>query len=271
VANEAETRRWNDERWAASWPRRERLTEAVSPCLLDAVGARPGQRVCDIGCGGGWLTITLAGLVGPEGDAVGIDISVPLIELARDRAESADAANVRFVHLDVQTGTLAEAPFDLAVSQFGVMFFDEPTVAFSAVLSYLRPGGRLVFACWQGVERNHWHVGTALRPLLPSPPVPPPGKSPVGPFAFGDDEYVSELLEAAGYTGIRSTAYETTVRASASAVVDRSLFPFMGVRPEQMTEADDIVKRHLERFAVGGDVYEYPLAFYVFEATNPGS
>jgi SAM-dependent methyltransferase len=271
VANEAETRRWNDEGWAASWPRRERLTEAVSPCLLDAVRARPGQRMCDIGCGGGRLTITLARLVGPEGHAVGIDLSVPLIELARDRAQSAGVANVDFVQLDVQTGALAEDPFDLAVSQFGVMFFDEPTVAFSAIRSYLHPEGRLVFACWQGVERNPWHVGTALRRLLPSPPVPAPGKSPVGPFAFGDDEYVSELLEAAGFAGIRNTAYEATVRASASAVVDPSLFSFMGVRPEQMNEADDIVNRHLERFAVGDDEYEYPLAFYVFEATNPGS
>jgi SAM-dependent methyltransferase len=243
----------------------------VSPCLLDAAGARPGQRVCDIGCGGGSLTIKLAGLVGPEGEAVGIDLSVPLIELARDRAESADSANVRFVQLDVQTGTLAEAPFDLAVSQFGVMFFDEPTAAFSAIRSYLGPDGRLVFACWQSVERNPWHAGTALRRLLPPPPVPVPGKSPVGPFAFGDDEYVSELLEAAGYTGICSTAYETTVRAPASAVVDPSLFPFMGVRPEQLEEADELMKRHLERFAVGGDEYEYPLAFYVFEATNPAS
>ena len=217
------------------------------------------------------LTITLAGLVGPEGDAVGIDLSIHLVELARNRAESADAANVRFVRLDVQTGTLDEAPFDLAVSQFGVMFFDEPTAAFSAIRSYLRPGGRLVFACWQGVERNPWHVGTALRSLLPSPPVPAPGKSPVGPFAFGDEEYVRELLEAAGCTGIRSTAYETTVRAPASAVVDPSLFSFMGVWPEKMGEADEIVKRHLARFAVAGGEYEYPLAFYVFEASNPES
>jgi len=271
VANEAETRRWNDEGWAGSWPRRERLTEAVSPYLLEAAGPQLGQRVCDIGCGGGRLTITLAGLVGPKGDVVGIDLSVPLVELARDRAASADVANVRFVRLDVQTGTLAEAPFDLAVSQLGVMFFDEPTVAFKAIRSYLRPDGRLVFACWQGVECNPWHAATALRPLLPAPAVPAPGKSPVGPFAFGDDEYVSELLEAAGYTGVRRTAYETTVRAPASAVVDPSLFPFMGVPPEQMHEADGIVRRHLERFAVEGDEYEYPLAFYVFEATNSES
>ena len=84
----------------------------------------------------------------------------------------------RFVQLDVQTGTFDEAPFDLVASQFGVMFFDEPTAAFAAIRRTVAPGGRFVFACWQGVESNPWHVGTALRPLLPAPPVPPAGQEP---------------------------------------------------------------------------------------------
>jgi SAM-dependent methyltransferase len=148
------------------------------------------------------------------------------------------------------------------------MFFDEPTAAFRAIRNYLKPGGRLLFACWQGVERNPWHIGTALRPLIPSPPVPAPGKSPVGPFALGDDEYVGELLEAAGFTGIKRTPHESTVRAPASAVVDRSLFGFMGIPPERVDEANEIVDRHLQRFAVGADQYEYPLAFTIHEAVN---
>jgi SAM-dependent methyltransferase len=269
VANEAETRRWNDERWTSAWPDRERLTETVSPYLLEAVEARPGQRICDIGCGGGGLTTTLAGLIAPDGEAVGIDLSAPLLRLAADRARQSGLANVRFVELDVQTGTLAEEPFDLAVSQFGMMFFDEPTAALFAIRSYLRPGGRVVFACWQGVERNPWHTGTALRPLLPYPPIPAPGKSPVGPFAFGDDEYVGELLEAAGFADIAGTAHETKVRAPASAVIDRSLFEFMGILPERHDEADLLIERHLDRFAVGAGDYEYPLAFTIFQATNP--
>jgi SAM-dependent methyltransferase len=268
VANEAETRRWNDERWATRWPQRERLTEAVTPYLLEAIGAQVGQRVCDIGCGGGVLTTKLAVQAGVDGEAVGLDLSAPLLDLARERAQKADVTNVRFVQLDVQTGVLAEPAFDLAVSQFGVMFFDEPTAAFSAIRSYLRPGGRFVFACWQGVERNPWHIGTALRPLLPAPPTPAPGKSPVGPFALGDDEYVGELLEAAGFTGIHRKAYESTVRAPASAVVDRSLFEFMGVPPERMTEAGEVVDAHLERFANGAGEYEYPLAFTIHDALN---
>jgi SAM-dependent methyltransferase len=268
VANEAETRRWNDERWVAAWPKRERLTEAVTPYVLKTIDPRPGQRVCDIGSGGGGLTIELARAVAPSGEAVGVDVSTGLVELARHRAAEAGVANARFVQLDVQNGTFGDAPFDLAVSQFGVMFFDEPTAAFASIRGAIAPGGRFVFACWRGVEANPWHVGTALRPLLPAPPVPPPGKSPVGPFAFGDDEYVHEILEAAGFGAVASTSHDTTVRAPADAVADRTLLPMMGIAPEREEEAVGILERHLERFALGPVEFEYPLAFRVYEAVN---
>jgi SAM-dependent methyltransferase len=268
VANERETKRWNDDRWVASWPNRERLTEALTPYVLAAAAAQPGQGVCDIGCGGGLLTIMLADAVAPEGRAVGLDVSAPLLALAGDRARQAGAANVEFVVVDVQTGHLDQEPFDLAVSQLGVMFFDEPLVGFGSIRGLLGADGRLVFACWQGVEQNPWHLATALRGLIPPPPLPAPGKSPVGPFTLGDDEYVRDVLGGAGFVGVESTSYEITVRAPASAVVDPSLLQFMGVAPERLQEAEPLVERHLQRFAVGPDEYEYPLAFRVYEAVN---
>ena len=209
--------------------------------------------------------------VAPTGEVVGYDISAPLLELARQRADQAGAANVRFVETNVQDGGWEDSPFDLAVSQFGVMFFDEPTAAFAAIRTHLVPDGRFVFACWQGVERNPWHLGTALKKLLPATRVPAPGKSPVGPFALGDDEYVHELFEAAGYASVHGTPHETTVRAPGSAVVDRSVFGLMGVPPEREEEAFGLAQRHLDRFAIattGEDeaMYEYPLAFTVYEA-----
>jgi SAM-dependent methyltransferase len=224
--------------------------------------------VCDIGCGGGGLTTRLASLVGADGDAVGIDVSAPLLQLGRERADQAGVANIRFVQLDVQTGTLHEAPFDIAVSQFGVMFFDEPTAAFGVIRRYLKPGGRFVFACWQSVERNPWYLATSMRPLLPPPAVPAPGKSPVGPFSLGDDEYVRDILAAAGFGDVDGTPHETKVRAPASAVFDHTMLRFMGVPPDRGDDALQIVARHLQRFAVGEDEYEYPLAFTIYQDSN---
>jgi len=175
-------------------------------------------------------------------------------------------ANARFVEMDMQSGKDDYGLFEVVASQFGVMFFDEPTRALRALRERLTPSGRLVFACWQGVERNPWHVGTVLRPLTPAPRTPLPGKSPVGPFAFGDEEYVRELLEAAGYVSVSATPHETTARGAASAVTDPALFPVMGVPSGREEEAKTLVARHLEPFAVAPDEFEFPLAFMVYEA-----
>jgi SAM-dependent methyltransferase len=266
VDNESEHRRWNDPVWVATWPSRETLTGAVTPYLLDVIAARPGWRVCDVGCGAGPLTLPLAAAVAPWGEAVGFDISAGLLELARTRAVDTGCTNARFVEMDVQTAEDDLGLFDVAASQFGVMFFDEPTRALRALRERLTPSGRLVFACWQGVERNPWHVGTVLRPLLPAPLTPAPGKSPVGPFAFGDEEYVHELLEAAGYATVSATPHQITTRGVASAVTDPALFAGMGIAPAREEEAKALVARHLEQFAVTPDEFEFPLAFMVYEA-----
>ncbi len=266
MANDAERARWNDEGWAESWIHRERLTDAVSPVLLDVADPQPGQRVCDIGCGGGNLTVAVAERVGPRGEAVGMDVSGPLLELARRRVAGAPA--VRFVLADLQTDAVPEEPFDLAVSQFGVMFFDEPEVAFAAIRRLLRPGGKLVFACWQGAEFNPWHTGVALSSEAPPPPALPPGKNPVGPFVFGDDLRVRGLLAAAGFATASGMPYRTVVRGPASAVVDRVQLGFMGIPPEKQDHALALVLGHLEQFAVGEGEYDFPLAFRVYDAVN---
>jgi hypothetical protein len=90
----------------------------------------------------------------------------------------------------------------------------------------------------------------------------------VGPFALGDDEYVRDILGGAGFSGVGSSALEITVRAPASAVVDRELLGFMGVAPERLADAEAALDGHLARFAVEGGDYEYPLAFRVYEAAN---
>jgi SAM-dependent methyltransferase len=264
--NESEHRRWNDPVWVATWPSRETLTGAVTPYLLDTIAARPGWRVCDVGCGAGPLTLALAAAVAPRGEAVGFDISAGLLELARTRAADAGCTNARFVEMDAQAGEDDHGLFDVVASQFGVMFFDEPTRALHALGERLTPSGRLVFACWQGVERNRWHVGTALRPLMPAPRTPAPGKSPVGPFAFGDEEYVREILEAAGYGSVSAAPHEITTRGAATAVTDPALFPAMGIDPARAEEAKAVVARHLEQFTVAPGEFEFPLAFMVYEA-----
>jgi len=269
MANERERRRWNDERWTSAWPQREALTSAVTPALLSACPAGPGQRVLDVGCGGGELTIALAARVGPTGTVVGVDLSTDLVALARDRATDAGVANVDFLELDMQVDLVGGETFDLAVSQFGVMFFDQPPVAFTNIGRHLHPGSTLVFACWQRVEVNPWHIGTALAPLVPAPPAPAAGTWPVGPFTLGDRDHTTALLRDVGYEDISIDRHQVTVSAPASAIVDPDLLEFMGVTPERRQGALDLIDRHLAQFAQRDGLYAYPLAFQIVQATRP--
>jgi SAM-dependent methyltransferase len=268
-ANEGERRRWNDEGWTAAWPKREQLTGAVTEFLLDAAGLSEGTRVLDIGSGGGRLTLEVARAVGPSGEVVGADISGQLTELARLRAKRAALTNVRFHVVDAQTESVDGAPFDAAVSQFGVMFFDEPHTAFANIRDQLRSGGRLTFACWQSNDLNPWFYGPALVDLVPPPPAPAPGKSVTGPFTLADVEQTTRLLTAAGFREIGDSQHRIEVEVPEDAVIDDVQLAFMGVAAEELPRARVAVAEHMRRFALGDGQARLPLAFQIVTAVAP--
>src|SRR6202021_1959789 len=112
------------------------------------------------------------------------------------------------------------APFDVAMSQFGVMFFDEPKTAFANIRNQLAPGGRLGFACWQEIARNPWFFSAALAAILPPPPTPAAGKSATGPFTLADHGHIRDILGAAGFRDIVITTHEITVDLPVESLVD---------------------------------------------------
>jgi SAM-dependent methyltransferase len=268
-ANEVERRRWNDERWVGVWPKRERLSDAATAFVLDAVALRVGERVLDVGCGGGKTSLAAARAVGAEGAVVGADLSRPLSALAERRAREAGVENVTFRVADMQTDAVEGGPFDAALSQFGVMFFDESVRAFRNIRAHLKPGGRLAFACWQTAERNPWFFGPAIAELLPPPPAPAPGKSLTGPFALGDAGQTAGILRSAGFRNVRRSAHELAVDAPQDSIVDESQLVAMGVPADKLSVAQAAVDHHMRQFVLSPTLSRFPLAFQVFEATNP--
>jgi SAM-dependent methyltransferase len=266
--NEAERRRWNDDRWAALWPKREPMTDAVSPFVLEAAALEPGERVLEVGSGGGRLSLAAARAVGPRGSVTGADLSTPLGALSRTRAREAGVENVSFHTVDMQTDTVPGAPFDAAVSQFGVMFFDDPVRAFGNIRSQLVPGGRIAFACWQRLEDNRWHFASAISEFLPPAAPTPEGTSAPGPFSLADPKRTTSLLEQAGFGQVERTPHERVVDVPAGSVYDDIQLSLMGVAPEQHAAAHAAVERYLQQFAVSPDVTRIPLAFQVFTARS---
>ena len=267
-ANEAERRRWNDAYWTSLWPKREAFTDNMTADLLAHLDAKQGEHILEIGSGGGRVSLAVADLVGPQGRVVGADISEPLVGLARQRAEEASVDNVEFVLADVQEGSLPGAPFAAATSQFGVMFFDEPVAAFANIRKQVQDGGRLVFVCWQSMERNPWALGHALGAYTPPLPSPAAGKSQTGPFTLGDFERTSAILVASGWGAPRAIPYERVVIVDRSAIFDDGQLVLNGVPEEHLPAARDAIERHLAQFARTDGRLDVPVSYFVVTATG---
>ncbi|MFB9840166.1 class I SAM-dependent methyltransferase [Actinoallomurus acaciae] len=164
---------------------------------------RPGDHVFDVGCGIGQTTREAA-RTARAGGALGVDISAPAIERARELARAEGLRNVAFEHADAQVHRFARQRFDLAISRFGTMFFEDPVAAFANIGRALRPAGRLVMMVWQSPERNEWDV--AIRQALAGPrgPIAAASAGP-DPFSLADPPAVTRMLEAAGFAGIAFT------------------------------------------------------------------
>ena len=200
---------WNGEAgamWAKRQDRMDALLAPISEAALQACTAGAGERVLDVGCGCGDTSLRLAGR---GATVVGVDISKPMLERARERA-SAVRASATFVLGDA-AATHFEHDYHHVFSRFGVMFFADPTAAFTNIRSALRAGGKLCFVCWQPPQLNAWISAPfgAARPLLPPQPTLDP-RAP-GPFAFAEPDYVREILGGAGFRDVRVDALTTTL------------------------------------------------------------
>ncbi len=200
MANEGHAEPWNGEEaghWVTHRLRYDTMLAPFGDRLLAAAQVAASDRVLDVGCGCGATTLE-AGRRAAAGTATGLDISTAMLQIARLRAAEERLANVSFVAGDAQTFPFPARGYDVAISRFGVMFFDDPEVAFRNLADALAPGGRLAFVCWQDLLANPFMTvpGLALAEHVALPDLGPPGSP--GMFALADPARIRSLLAAAG-------------------------------------------------------------------------
>lgn len=207
--------------------RYDRQLAPFTEALLKEIRLIPHRSLLDVGCGCGALTLAAARF---SDSAVGIDISTPLTKVASGRASTARIDNVEFVVADAQTYAFAPCTFNLVVSQFGLMFFDDPVAAFSNLRRSLAPGGRLAFVSWQGLPANEWLTVIASQ-VANRVEVPEFGGLSKGPgmFALMDQDETTALLEAAGFTEVAFESLAPTILIGGGGTVDQSMEFLMGM------------------------------------------
>lgn len=205
MPNDEEIEFWNSdagERWATFQQNIDRAFGPLGAAGMTKAAPQRGEAALDVGCGCGASSIDLAEALGAPGVLTGIDISEPMLAVARQRAHARGLANAQFVLADASTHTLGDEIFDLIYSRFGVMFFDDPAAAFANIGRSMRSGGRLVFVCWRELAANPWFTVPidAVKPHVPAQPRVDPNEP--GPLAFADPVRVRGILESAGFGNV---------------------------------------------------------------------
>jgi SAM-dependent methyltransferase len=266
MANEAQATFWTDtvgKTWIANEENVLAVGRSHGQAALDAARIEPGERVLDVGCGTGPMTRAIADLVGPTGSVVGLDISSVLVEEATRRAAGRD--NIAFVCADAQTVDL-DPRFDVVYSQFGVMFFEDPTAAFANLRSALRPGGRLVFACWQGFFANAWMSVPTMGAMSVLQTAPPDPNAP-GPFTLEDPDRIRSLLTDAGFADIDVQAFEDVAVLHWDIEGIGRMFKLSPMR-EQYEQADEATReRVIAAVREAGAPYERGGAYHIPSAS----
>jgi SAM-dependent methyltransferase len=274
--NAAQIEYWNataGETWALF---QEQLDRQIAPLGLEALrvlAPATGERIIDIGCGCGQTSLDLARRVGRNGHVVGVDISAPMLDVARHRPLSGSALRPQFREVDAQSVDLGHSVFDAAFSRFGVMFFSDPVAALSNIRRSMKPHGRLGFVCWRPLSENTWMLAplNAALPFLP----PPPPADPLapGPFAFSDAARVRSILLDAGFGLVTIEPFDAMI---GSGDIEQTLALTFKVgplgaalreNPQQKGNVADAVREVLTHYATPAGVL-MPAAVWIVLAHN---
>jgi len=277
--NAAEIAYWNGpggQRWVSHQRMQDALLAEVAERLMERAAARDGETILDIGCGAGTTSIALARQVAPDGRVLGVDVSAPLLERARQHAPA--GLPVEFALGDASVFPFAPAGADLLFSRFGVMFFADPAGAFANMRKGLRGGARLLFACWQEPRHNPWLILPLQAAYRHVPRLPEVGPEDPGPFAFASEARVRGILERAGFGAITLEPVDLSFDLAEGHGLDRAVELSIGMGPTSRAldgqpaalrvAAAEAVRAALEPYQRGERV---PLrgAIWIVSALNP--
>jgi ubiquinone/menaquinone biosynthesis C-methylase UbiE len=237
------------EAWVRMQDRTDALIDPLGRVAIERLGVVAGEHILDVGCGCGQTLLQLAELAGPSGQVLGVDISPPMLERARERI--AGRPTIALALGDAQAYGFAPGAFDAVYSRFGVMFFDDPRAAFRNLRAAARPGGRLSFVCWQDLAKNPWAARPlqAVMRLLPESAMPDmlrEGRP--GPFFMSDPARVRAILGDAGWKDVSLEPVEMPLHLGGAATLDEAVEYSLQIGPaaRAMADAPETLKPPLE-------------------------
>jgi ubiquinone/menaquinone biosynthesis C-methylase UbiE len=223
---------WNGpggQRWTDRQQMQDIMLAPIADILINRADVRTSERIVDIGCGCGAVAIALAEKVGPQGHVLGVDVSAPMLQRARQIAPK--DTPVDFVLADATVYPFELASADLLVSRFGVMFFSEPAVSFANMRKVLRPSGRLTFVCWREPRENPWLMTPLQAVYQHVPKLPQLGPEDPGPFSFASEPRVRRILTQAGFSNIAMQPHDLALDIAIGRGLDAAVESALDIGP----------------------------------------
>jgi len=280
-ANEDQEEYWNSgpgQKWVTFQDSLDAVLHPAGARLLERALPAAGERVLEVGCGTGAVSMELTTRVGTEGSVVGADISDTLLSHAIRRKAEGGYGNLEYLLSDAQTHAFEKEDFDLVLSRFGVMFFNDPVAAFRNLAMALRPGGRLSFVSWAPMPDNPWFDvprKVAVERLGPAEPTPPTAP---GPFAFKDVDYVLDILRNAGFPDVTADVEGLELHypgnLEEAAALTTNIGPSARIVKQYDGTAEDVAAisqgtaKALKQY-VTGDGLRVPATLNFFDAVKP--
>lgn len=201
--------------WTEQADRYDRASRRIWQHFVEAQLVGRADRVVDVGCGTGGSTRDVARFAA-EGQAIGIDLSTRMLDLARTKAADEGLDNVTFVRGDAQVFPFEPEAFDIAMSSFGTMFFNDPVSAYRNIGAGLRRSGTLAMLAWRTLQENEWLMALrgalAVGRQLPTPPPDAPT-----PFALAEPERIRSILGSAGFGDVELEPIDEMIDLGADA------------------------------------------------------
>ena len=235
--NDKQGQYWNEapgQSWVINDTAMNERLQNISDILFEGIDVNGCKNGLDIGCGAGSTTRRLATIMSNQATVTGLDISEKLLTLARSQP---DSIRKFFLQADAQSYTFEPEGFDLAISRFGVMFFENPLKAFQNIKSAIQKGRELRFVCWAPLAANDFFL-SPLNTVVDITGVSfaEPGNEP-GPLAFSDRAYLSSILKAAEFSSINIDVLETNITTKDSVEKNASLLMEIGMGFRAIKEA----------------------------------
>lgn len=252
MSNDEQIEYWNGRagrKWADQAEQLDSMLSEFCSRLVSQLSIKDKNcSVLDVGCGAGAVSLALAKNSPNPNNITGVDVSKPLLEVARQRAKNENLP-VNYLEADASMFRM-DSGVEVIVSRFGVMFFDDPVSAFANLQRLITKNGKLVFVCWQSIKLNSW-ASAPMRAAIPllKEPFPTPDPYAPGPFAFADKERLNSILRDAGWNGISIESINTKLRLPGSSIDESAIFmmtlgPLARVMAEQQLD-EELVKTSL--------------------------